>query len=53
MGEIISVIILIIIVFSVVFYLVKSKKKGKCVGCPHADTCKLKDSKNDCNANRK
>lgn len=38
--NIIIVAILVVIIASIVFYLVKEKKRGvTCVGCPHAKQC--------------
>lgn len=40
MENIIIVLILLIIVGSILWYLIRAKKKGqKCVGCPYAKEC--------------
>lgn len=41
MTDIITGAILLAIVGGAIFYIVREKKKGrKCIGCPHACTCK-------------
>ena len=40
MENIIILLIIIALVGSAIFYIVKEKKKGnKCIGCPSAGTC--------------
>ena len=46
MGEYIAIGIIVLIIGLAVFYVVKAKKSGsKCIGCPHAKSCK---NKKDC-----
>ena len=43
MGEIISVIVIVLIIGLAFLYLIKAKKSGvKCIGCPNAKKCKNK-----------
>ena len=40
MENVIIVVILVAVIGSVVFYLIKSKKRGdRCIGCPYAKQC--------------
>ena len=40
MANIISVLVLVVIVGSAIFYIIKAKKKGvKCIGCPAGGNC--------------
>ena len=39
MENIIIVLVLLAIVAGVIRYLVRAKKQGGCVGCPHAKGC--------------
>lgn len=59
MSDIVIILILLAIIGSAVFYIVKSKKSGvKCIGCPSAKTCSsckdLDDSKQNgcCNCHK-
>ena len=48
-GEVISIILIFLIIFSVIIYIVKAKRKGvKCIGCPDAKTCATKNLKELC-----
>ena len=48
-GEVISVVLIFLIIFSVITYIVKAKRKGvKCIGCPDAKTCSTKNLKELC-----
>ena len=48
-GEVISIILITIIISGVIIYIVKAKRKGvKCIGCPDAKTCSLKNLKEQC-----
>ena len=48
--DVIIILILAIIVVGIVFFIIRSKKRGDvCVGCPHAKNCK----KGKCNCNDK
>ncbi|MDO4870179.1 MAG: FeoB-associated Cys-rich membrane protein [Bacillota bacterium] len=39
-ATVIAIIALVVVVFLVIRYLVKEKKKGnKCIGCPYAEGC--------------
>ena len=43
MENIIIVLILLIIVGSILWYLIRAKKRGeKCIGCPYAKECQKK-----------
>ncbi len=43
-SDIILIVIIMAITASVIFYIVKEKKKGvKCIGCPSAQACAQKD----------
>ena len=45
LGEIISLIAILLIIGGAVVYIIKAKKGGsKCVGCPHAKDCGGKSS---------
>ncbi len=40
MENVIIVLILVLIVGAIVWFLIRSKKKGEvCIGCPHAKQC--------------
>ena len=39
MENFIVILILAAIVAGIVFYLVRTKKRGGCAGCPHAKNC--------------
>ena len=52
MGEIIALVAIVLVMFLAIFYVIKTKKKGKCIGCPHSDTCKFKNDKSGCNQNK-
>lgn len=40
MENVIVVLIIIFIVASIIWYLIRQKRKGvKCVGCPYAEQC--------------
>ncbi len=47
MEDIILIAVLTLLAGGIIFYLVKQKKKGKCVGCPYSKTCGSK-----CNGNK-
>lgn len=39
MTDIIIIAVLLVIVGAAVAYIVKEKKRGKCIGCPYAKQC--------------
>lgn len=44
MENIIIVLILLIIAGSILWYLIRAKKRGeKCIGCPYAKECRKKN----------
>lgn len=44
--DIIAISIIILIIASAIFYIVKAKKKGnKCIGCPFSNTCSTSQKK--------
>ena len=48
-GEVISIILILLIVTFVIIYILKSKKRGeKCIGCPQSKTCSVKNLKEIC-----
>lgn len=48
MANVLIVIILLVLVGTAIFYIVKEKKKGrKCIGCPSSGCCNLKNCKSD------
>lgn len=51
MESIIVAIIILAVVGTAIFYIVKEKRKGTvCIGCPHAGTCASKKNENSqCN----
>ncbi|MBR5515867.1 MAG: FeoB-associated Cys-rich membrane protein [Clostridia bacterium] len=45
--NIVIVSVLIILFGSVIFYIVRKKKKGaKCIGCPYCESCGKKEKEN-------
>ncbi len=51
--NLIIVAVIVLVLGSVVFYIVREKKRGsKCIGCPYAKTCP-KASQGGCSANHK
>ncbi len=45
--ELIIIPIIVIIVGGAIFYIVRSKKRGKkCIGCPYANCCSDKNCQN-------
>jgi hypothetical protein len=47
MENAILIIILLSVVFGIVLYLVRAKRRGqKCIGCPHSKVCCRKCNKN-------
>ena len=53
MTDLIIIGILLVIVGSAVFYIVRAKKNGaKCIGCPRAGSCRSRnDGLTTCNCN--
>ncbi len=46
MGDLISIILIVLIIGTASFYIIRAKKRGqKCIGCPYAKTCN-KNQKN-------
>ena len=47
LGEKIALIVTIVIIALAIFYIIRSKKKGrKCIGCPYCSECSKNKSKN-------
>lgn len=43
MKDLIILCILLLLVGASVYYIIKEKKRGKCIGCPYADACAKKN----------
>ena len=37
--DIIAIVVIALIIGAAAFYIIKTKKKGKCIGCPYSKSC--------------